>query len=215
MSHGTTSAPPRPSAAETTAVDGTSAAASRIVEATLSIEGFADAWPHCQHVADFLARFAASDRYDPEQLTTRLSTFLHEALELVLRSLSRPGPRQPGSSGESDVTAATTSPSAPAVVGEYGDAGSLVVAVRRRGDRLEIEITTPATGVAGEALRRSVRRALDPVDAAAAYRAEFAAAIGGDEDGVGLLELVAHHGLELAVADAGERLTLTLRVPHD
>ncbi|MBL9099719.1 MAG: hypothetical protein JNL82_02110 [Myxococcales bacterium] len=174
--------------------------AARIVEATLSIADFADAWPHCRHVADFLARFAASDRYDPEQLTTRLSTFLHEALELVLRSR---GPRP---------AADATEPASTHLADQH--AGDLVVAIHRRGDRLELALAVPAGGAAGEALRRSVRRAAAP-DAAAAYRAGFAAAIDGDEDGVGLLELVAHHGLELGVDDTAERLALTLRVPHE
>jgi hypothetical protein len=161
------------------------AAASPVVSATLSLSGFADAWPHCQHVADFLARFTASDRYDPEQLTTRLSTYLHELLELVLRG---------------GVAAAA--------------AGDLEIAVRRRGDRLELDVAVPAAGDAGELLRRSVDRARVP-DPAAAYRAGFADMVRGDDDGAGLLELVAHHGVELAVADADERLTITLRVPHE
>ena len=51
---------------------------SPVVTATISVEGFVDGWIHCQHIADYLARFAASDRFDPAQLTTRLSTYLNE-----------------------------------------------------------------------------------------------------------------------------------------
>lgn len=165
----------------------TIAPASPVVTATLSLSGFADAWPHCQHVADFLARFTASDRYDPEQLTTRLSTYLHEVLELVLRA----GP-----------------------VPTAAPAGDLEIAVRRRGDRLELDVAVPAAGDAGELLRRSVGRAA-VADPAATYRAGFAGMVRGDDEGAGLLELVAHHGVELAVADVRDRLTITLRVPHE
>lgn len=49
----------------------------------LELDGFAAAWSHCGDVADYVARFAASDRYDPEGLTTRIASYLNEVLELL------------------------------------------------------------------------------------------------------------------------------------
>lgn len=157
-----------------------------MVSAALSLRGFADAWPHCQHVAEFLARFAASDRYDPEQLTTRLATYLHEVLELIQRCHTAEDP----------------------------GVGDLAIAVSRRGDRLVLDVAVPVEPAPGERLRRSVARACAE-EPAAAYRSGFAAAIRGDDDGAGLLELVALHGLGLAVRDAADVVTLTLSVPHE
>jgi hypothetical protein len=171
--------------------DGTTPA-TRVVSATLSLGGFVAAWPHCQHVADFLARFAASDRYDPEQLTTRLATYLHEVLELVCRSHADGEP-------------------------EPGEAADLVVAVHRNRERLELTLTIPGPAGAGpgERLRRGVRR-LGERDLAAAYRDAFTAAAAGEvDDGAGLLELVALHGITVSVVDAGDAVALTLAVPHE
>lgn len=172
--------------------------ASPVVTATLSIAGFIDGWIHCQHVADYLARFAASDRFDPAQLTTRLSTYLNEALELVFRS-----------------SPAATSPAATEA------AGDIVVAIHRLPDRLQVELRCPA---AGERLRRSVRRATEP-DAAVAYRRDLAQLLHGapeepseaaDADD-GLLELVALHGigLELIEPPAADAIILRMTVPHE
>ncbi len=160
-------------------------AASRVVAATLELRGLVDSWPHCQHVADFLARFAASDRFDPEQLTTRLATYLHEVLELVRRCHAAGAAR-----------------------------GDLVITLGRRGDRLQLDVAVPVDEAAGDRLRRSVRRA-SAADPAAAYRAEFAAAIAGDDEDAGLLELVALHGVTCTAIDAGDVLTLSLSVPHE
>lgn len=161
-------------------------AAAPVTRVTLELRGFVDAWAHCQHVADFVARFAASDRYDPEQLTTRLATYLHEVLELVRRCHL---------AGAAD--------------------GDLGIAVHRRGDRLLLDVTVPLDADAGDRLRRSVVRATGP-DPAAAYRAGLAAALrDGDSDDAGLLELVALHGVGLAAIASADVLTLTLSVPHE
>jgi len=158
-----------------------------VVTATLSLRGFIDDWSHCQHVAEFVARFAASDRFDPEQLTTRLATYLHELLELVLRCHN---------AGEAP-------------------GGELVVAIVRRADRLQLAVAVPVDAASGERLRRSVRRA-GAGDPAAAYHADFAGIVAGDDDaGAGLLELVALHGVVFAARDDGDVLTLTLTVPHE
>jgi len=156
-----------------------------VVVATLELRGLVDSWPHCQHVADFLARFTASDRFDPEQLTTRLATYLHEVLELVRRCHAAGAAR-----------------------------GDLVIELGRRGDRLQIAVAVPVDEAAGERLRRSVRRA-SASDPAATYRAEFAAAIAGEDEGTGLLELVALHGVACTVVDAGAVITVALSVPHE
>lgn len=62
---------------------------SPILTLRISVRGLYDSWTHCQRLADYIARFVASDRFDPEQLTTRLSTYLNEVLEYVFRA--RPG----------------------------------------------------------------------------------------------------------------------------
>lgn len=57
-----------------------------IVSARLSSRGFVESWQHCASVSEYLARFAASDRFDPEQLTTRLASVINEVLEVVFRA---------------------------------------------------------------------------------------------------------------------------------
>ncbi|MEZ4382830.1 MAG: hypothetical protein R3A79_15960 [Nannocystaceae bacterium] len=59
-----------------------------MISVRLALSGFAESWSHCSTVADYLARYAASDRFDPEGLTTRISSFLNEVLELGYRSHS-------------------------------------------------------------------------------------------------------------------------------
>ena len=61
-----------------------------VVAVQFSANGFADNWLHCQQLADFLARVAASDRYDSEHHATLFSHFLNELLEVVFR-LHAPG----------------------------------------------------------------------------------------------------------------------------
>lgn len=63
-----------------------SVAPSRVISLRLALSGFAESWSHCSTVADYLARYAASDRFDPEGLTTRISSFLNEVLELGYRN---------------------------------------------------------------------------------------------------------------------------------
>jgi hypothetical protein len=163
-----------------------------VVTATLSLHGFADGWPHCHHVADYLARFAASDRFDPEQLTTRLSTYLNEVLELVHRDLADARPDAPA-------------PGRPT--------GALVIAVRRAADRLRVAVAVPAPGA--ERLGRSAAVAAGP-DAAAEYRRRLAAALGGGPgDGLGLLELAALHGIGFELGGDDGALTVTMIVPHE
>jgi hypothetical protein len=162
-----------------------------VVTATLSVDGFVDGWTHCQHVADYLARFAASDRFDPAQLTTRLSTYLNEVLELVYRS-------EP--------------PAGDVVVAIYRLPERLQVEVR-------CPLASAADGadrLAGaERLRRSVRRASDPA-AAATYRRGFLELLDGDHDGdAGLLELVALHGIKLELREASDAMVVRLQVPHE
>lgn len=60
-----------------------------ILTLRLTERGLYDRWDHCQGLAGYAARFAASDRFDPEQLTTRLASSLNEVLEYVFRA--RPG----------------------------------------------------------------------------------------------------------------------------
>jgi hypothetical protein len=169
--------------------------ASPVVRASFSMQGFMDGWMHCRHVADYLARFAASDRFDPERLTTRLSNYLNEALELVFRSA--PGP------------------------------GQLVVTIHRKHDRLEVTLACPVP--VDDRLRRSVRRATE-AEAAANYRRGFAELVRrGDvgarpasedpdewEADAGLLELVALHGITLALSRvADDAVVLHMTVPHE
>ncbi len=170
--------------------------ATPVVRATFSMRGFMDGWLHCQHVADYLARFAASDRFDPEQLTTRLATYLNEALELVFRSA-------PG-------------------------AGELAVTIVRQPDRLEVVLRCPRAADGSQRIRRSVRRATE-AEAAARYRRDFADLLAttaeeappasedslGDASDAGLLELVALHGISLALHEASDALVLHMTVPHE
>lgn len=78
MSDETTSPP----AAPATAPPG-SGGDRHVMSVRLALPGFVDSWSHCGGLADFVARFAASDRYDPEGLTTRISSHLDEILEVL------------------------------------------------------------------------------------------------------------------------------------
>jgi hypothetical protein len=73
MSDSTATQPPTPDAAQ------------RVISLRLALPGFAGAWSHCGGLADYIARYAASDRYDPEGLTTQLATYINELLELLTR----------------------------------------------------------------------------------------------------------------------------------
>jgi hypothetical protein len=165
--------------------DSVAAERSPVISATLSLDGFIGDWPHCQHVADDLARFAASDRFDPEQLTTRLSTYLNEVLELVYRCQVGP------------------------------PAGDLVIAIHRAADRLFVEVAVPIAADAHARLRHHVRRAGAP-EAAAAYRQAFAGELAdAEDDGAGLLELVALHGVTFALRETDERVAVIMSVPQE
>lgn len=54
-----------------------------VMSVRLALPGFVDSWSHCGGLADFVARYSASDRYDPEGLTTRISSHLDEILEVL------------------------------------------------------------------------------------------------------------------------------------
>ncbi len=161
-------------------------AISPVVKATLSLDGFIDGWRHCHELADYLARFAASDRFDPAQLTTRLSTYLNEVLELLFH----------------------THKQAPAAHGH------VVIEIRRQADRLYVEIAVP-TADDNPLLRETLRQAVtsaSPED----YRREFlepqAAACGTS---AGLRELVALHGIAIELRETDTTFTLRLTVPHE
>jgi len=49
----------------------------------LSLSGFAESWAQSRVIADYVARYSASDRFDPEGLATRVSSFINEVLELI------------------------------------------------------------------------------------------------------------------------------------
>lgn len=49
----------------------------------LALSGFAESWAQSRVVADYVARYSASDRFDPEGLATRISSFVNEVLELA------------------------------------------------------------------------------------------------------------------------------------
>ncbi|HEY8376039.1 MAG TPA: hypothetical protein VIK91_06095 [Nannocystis sp.] len=108
-----TSAPaPQPSAGPTP-----------ILTLRVSVRGLYDSWSHCHQLADYIARFVASDRFDPEQLTTRLSTYLNEVLEYIFRA--RPG------TGEIVVTVGRTSEH---IVAELAVPSDEALAARLRDD---------------------------------------------------------------------------------
>ena len=193
MSQPSSELPPQPRAPPEPAAP-VESDSSPVVRASFSMQGFVDDWAHCRHVADYLARFASSDRFDPERLTTRLSTYLNEALELVSRSAAGPG--------------------------------QLVVTIHRQHDRLEVAFACPIA--ADDRMRRSVRRATGP-EAIADYRRGFVELLGWTDPGrappasedseweadAGPLELVALHGITLALREASDALVLLMTVPHE
>lgn len=157
-------------------------APSPIITLRISARGLYDSWTHCQRLADYVARFAASDRFDPEQLTTRLSTYLNEVLEYVFRARA--------------------------------DDGDVVVGVSRTPEHLLVELTMPAGDGLRERLRRDFSRVSQP-DAAARYAAEFRATLDHPRADAGLLELVALHGVALALREEPAHCVIVLSVPHE
>ncbi|MCY1063082.1 hypothetical protein [Nannocystis sp. SCPEA4] len=155
---------------------------SPILTLRISVRGLYDSWTHCQRLADYIARFVASDRFDPEQLTTRLSTYLNEVLEYVFRA--RP----------SD--------------------GEIVVEVGRTDEHVIAELTMPADEALAARLRDDLGRVSQP-DARARYEAEFQAMLTRAPAEAGLLELVALHGVELGLREAGGASVIVLTVPHE
>lgn len=158
------------------------AAPSPIVKLNISVRGLYDSWTHCQNLADYIARFAASDRFDPEQLTTRLSTYLNEVLEFVFRA--RPAE------------------------------GDIVVAVGRTPEHIVVELAVPTDAALAERLRGDLARATGP-DPRAQYAADFHAMLASPPADAGLLELVALHGIGLALREGPAVSTLVLSVPHE
>lgn len=153
-----------------------------IVTLKLSARGLYDAWEHCRSLADYVARFVASDRFDPEQLTTRLSTYLNEVLEFVYRA--RPA------------------------------GGDIVVGVYRGDTQIVVELALPTDATLAERLRRDFARFAEP-DARDRYAAEFAAMLASPPADAGLLELVALHGVDLALRDGDAVSTIVLTLPHE
>lgn len=155
---------------------------SPILTLRISVRGLYDSWTHCQRLADYIARFVASDRFDPEQLTTRLSTYLNEVLEYVFRA--RPSE------------------------------GEIVVEVGRTDEHVIAELTIPTDEALAQRLRDDLGR-VAPADARARYEAEFESMILRPPAEVGLLELVALHGVELALREGDGVGVIVLTVPHE
>lgn len=57
-----------------------------VITLRISARGLFDSWSHCRGIADYVARSVASDRLDPDQLSTRLSACLSEILEHLFRA---------------------------------------------------------------------------------------------------------------------------------
>lgn len=155
---------------------------SPIITLQLSAQGLHDSFSHCQQLADYVARFAGSDRFDPEQLTTRLSTYLNEVLEYVFRA--RPAD------------------------------GQIVVRVGRTEEHIVVELSLPTDLALAERLREDFARVAQP-DARARYTAEFHAMLERPTAEAGLLELVAFHGVTLALREDPSVSVIVLSVPHE
>lgn len=155
---------------------------SPILTLRISVRGLYDSWAHCHRLAEYIARFVASDRFDPEQLTTRLSTYLNEVLEYVFRA--RPSE------------------------------GEIVVEVVRTDEHVIAELTMPTDDALAERLREDLGRAAQP-DARARYEAEFQAMLARPPAEAGLLELVALHGVALALRERSGASVIVLTVPHE
>lgn len=157
-------------------------ASSPIITLKLSAAGLYDSFSHCQKLADYIARFAGSDRFDPEQLTTRLSTYLNEVIEYVFRA--RPAD------------------------------GEIVVEVGRTAEHIVVELTLPTDLALAERLRGDFVRVAAP-DARARYAADFQAMLDRPPADAGLLELVALHGVTLALREAASVSVIVVTVPHE
>ena len=155
---------------------------SPILTLRISVRGLHDSWTHCHSLANYIARFVASDRFDPEQLTTRLSTYLNEVLEYVFRA--RP------------------------------TEGEIVVDVSRTDDHVIAELAVPADDALAQRLRDDLGRVAEP-EARARYEAQFQAMLARPADESGLLELVALHGVGLALRERAGASVIVLSVPHE
>ncbi|MEL6178855.1 MAG: hypothetical protein AAFS10_07870 [Myxococcota bacterium] len=66
-----------------------------IISMELAAAGLRDSWSHCSQAANYLARYASSNHFDPERQTTVLSDILNEVLELTFELASEhPSPIQ-------------------------------------------------------------------------------------------------------------------------
>ncbi|MBH23474.1 MAG: hypothetical protein CMH57_03215 [Myxococcales bacterium] len=54
-----------------------------IIATRFDVRGLRDSWSHCSQAANYLARYAASDNFDPERQATVLSELLNEVLEFA------------------------------------------------------------------------------------------------------------------------------------
>lgn len=155
---------------------------SPILTLRISVRGLHDSWTHCHRLADYIARFVASDRFDPEQLTTRLSTYLNEVLEYVFRA--RP------------------------------TEGEIVVDVARTDAHVIAELAVPTDDALRQRLRDDLGRVSQP-EARARYQAQLQAMLAGPSGESGLLELVALHGVGLALRERSGASVIVLTVPHE
>ena len=73
---------------ETTSATEAPPAPTPVIAVRLDLAGFTASWSHCGGLADYVARFAASDRFDPEALTTTIASHLDEILEVLFHHVA-------------------------------------------------------------------------------------------------------------------------------
>ena len=92
--------------------------------------------------------------------------------------------------------------------------GEIVVHVGRTPEHIVVELALPTDGALAERLRGDFARVALP-DARERYAAEFQAMLDRPPEGAGLLELVAFHGVALALREDPSVSVIVLSVPHE
>lgn len=161
-------------------------APSQVISLRLALAGFAESWSHCGAVADYVARYAASDRFDPEGLTTRLSSFLNEVLELIY---SNHGGAQEG----------------PPV---------LAIDVTREESALHVACALPADDAVASAFERALA-GLDDPDLRSRYRDGFDAGLDEARVEAPFLEMAGVHGIAPVLNRSGDHVVVRLTIPAE
>ena len=180
-------------------------APSQVISLRLALAGFAESWSHCGAVADYVARYAASDRFDPEGLTTRLSSFLNEVLELIYANHG------------ADRGGAKEGPPVLAIDVTREESALHVACAHNRLDvvrLLHVACALPADDAVASAFERALA-GLDDPDLRSRYRDGFDAGLDEARVEAPFLEMAGVHGIAPVLNRSGDHVVVRLTIPAE